>query len=162
MVESSSADIAITPDGKSVYVTNDGVNLVSVINTTLNSEETSIAVGMSPRGIAITPLPLPPPSPPSPPLPPGMPTDLSGKQIKGADSVLEKEYVNILNWKPNVEANDVTGYFVSRDGIRIATLSASTFQYIDHNRKKGEITQYAVTSFSSDNRESLPITVIIH
>jgi YVTN family beta-propeller protein len=50
--------VAITPDGKRVYVTNVGNNDVSVINTLTNTVVTTIPVGNTPAGMAITPLPL--------------------------------------------------------------------------------------------------------
>ncbi len=48
--------VAITPNGKFAYVTNNGGNTVSVINTTSNTVISSaISVGSGPIGIAITP-----------------------------------------------------------------------------------------------------------
>lgn len=45
--------IAITPDGKWVYVTNRGNNTVSVINTETNNVVKTIHVGESPYGVAV-------------------------------------------------------------------------------------------------------------
>jgi YVTN family beta-propeller protein len=48
--------IAITPDGKTVYVANEGSNNVSVIDTATNTASpTTIPVGAHPNAIAITP-----------------------------------------------------------------------------------------------------------
>ena len=47
--------IAITPDGKTAYVTNDGSDTVTPIDTATNTPGTPIPVGSIPDGIAITP-----------------------------------------------------------------------------------------------------------
>ena len=47
--------VAITPNGTSAYVPNDGSNNVSVINTASNTVTATIAVQANPRGVAITP-----------------------------------------------------------------------------------------------------------
>ncbi len=47
--------IAITPDGKTAYVTNEGSNSVSPIDTATNTPGTAIPVGSEPSAIAITP-----------------------------------------------------------------------------------------------------------
>jgi YVTN family beta-propeller protein len=48
-------DIAITPDGKTAYVTNDDAGNVIPINTATGTAGSPIRVGDGPRGIAITP-----------------------------------------------------------------------------------------------------------
>jgi YVTN family beta-propeller protein len=47
--------IAITPDGKNAYLTNGGLNTVSVINTATNTVSATVDVGVDPGGLAITP-----------------------------------------------------------------------------------------------------------
>ena len=47
--------IAVMPDGKFVYVSNQGSNSVTVINTANNTIVKKIPVGTSPSGVAITP-----------------------------------------------------------------------------------------------------------
>jgi YVTN family beta-propeller protein len=47
--------IAITPDGKTAYVVNEGASTVTPINTATNVAGAEIPVGASPEGIAITP-----------------------------------------------------------------------------------------------------------
>jgi YVTN family beta-propeller protein len=51
--------VAITPDGKHAYVTNEGAipGTVSVIDTGTNTVVATVAVGNSPRGVAIGPAP---------------------------------------------------------------------------------------------------------
>lgn len=88
------------------------------------------------------------------PLPP---KDLKGFQKKN-DFAVVREYYNSLKWKPG--PSEIEGYFVYRNGIKIATLDASTLNYTDHNRKKGKKTLYSVTSFVG-NKESIPINVIV-
>jgi YVTN family beta-propeller protein len=64
--------IAITPDGVTVYVTNQEANTVTPIDTATNTAGTPIPVGANPRGIAIGP--DPPAPPPNPPVTPTTPT----------------------------------------------------------------------------------------
>jgi YVTN family beta-propeller protein/autotransporter-associated beta strand protein len=54
-VGTSAVGIAITPDGKFVYVTNTGDNTVSVINTATNTAVDTIPVGTGPGDVAVTP-----------------------------------------------------------------------------------------------------------
>jgi YVTN family beta-propeller protein len=48
-------DVVVSPDNKTVYVASRGSNTVVVINATTNTVTTSIPVGNTPNGIAITP-----------------------------------------------------------------------------------------------------------
>src|SRR5207244_11656162 len=47
--------VAVTPDGKSVYVTDYTNNAVSVIDTASNSVADLVPVGSEPEGVAVTP-----------------------------------------------------------------------------------------------------------
>jgi YVTN family beta-propeller protein len=47
--------IAITPDGQTAYVADDGSGTVTVINTTTNTTEKTIKVGNAPGAIVVTP-----------------------------------------------------------------------------------------------------------
>jgi YVTN family beta-propeller protein len=47
--------IAVTPDGKRLYVTNTASNIVSVIDTMTASVVATVAVGMLPVAVTITP-----------------------------------------------------------------------------------------------------------
>ena len=47
--------VAVTPDGRKVYVGNRGLNSVSVINTATNTVIATVPVGAFPFGIAATP-----------------------------------------------------------------------------------------------------------
>lgn len=87
------------------------------------------------------------------------PSNLQGKQKKN-DFGLEYELYNQLTWSPSPSA-DTSGYFVYRDGKKIATLDASTYTYQDHNRKKGVTYTYAITAFNSSGGESTPVNVVI-
>jgi YVTN family beta-propeller protein len=67
-VGSSPFGIAITPDGKTAYVTNEGGSgSVTPITVATNTPGTPIAVGSEPYGIAITPAPIASGSSPAPP-----------------------------------------------------------------------------------------------
>jgi hypothetical protein len=87
------------------------------------------------------------------------PSNLHGKQKKN-DFGLQYELYNQLTWTPS-SSPQVTGYFIYRDGNKIATVDASTYTYQDHNRKKGVSCIYAVTAFDSAGSESLPVTIVI-
>ena len=43
------------PDGSKVYVTNNGANTVSVINTATNTVSATITVGIRPLGVSVSP-----------------------------------------------------------------------------------------------------------
>ncbi len=163
--------LAITSDSKKVYVSNPFDNSVSVIDALTDTVLTKIAVELFPVFLAITPAPRPPPpppppSPPSPPPPPSPPSnvlpplDLTGQQIKNS-SGLEYELFNTLRWQANPNATGVIGYLIYRDGSLIAQLNASTFQYEDHNRKKGESNLYSIVSFAANGSQSVPISIMV-
>jgi phospholipase C len=48
-------DIAATPDGTQLYVTNSGANTVSVIDSATNLVTSHITVGLYPHGVAVSP-----------------------------------------------------------------------------------------------------------
>ncbi|MGA5824234.1 YncE family protein, partial [Kitasatospora sp. NPDC094028] len=47
--------VAITPDGRHAYVTNEGDNTVSVIDTVTNTVTATVVVGTGPFDVAVTP-----------------------------------------------------------------------------------------------------------
>lgn len=55
---------------------------------------------------------------------------------------------------------EVLGYNIYRDGKKIATVSATTLSYQDHNRQPGVSYLYAVTAFDTKG-ESFPATVTV-
>jgi YVTN family beta-propeller protein len=49
-------EVAVTPDGKTVFVTNNGSGTVSAIDVKTRTEHpTGIPVGANPKGVAVTP-----------------------------------------------------------------------------------------------------------
>lgn len=98
--------------------------------------------------IAIRPLPLISP-----------PTGLTGKQLKNDFGTVYERY-NSLHWKASTSDN-VAGYYVYRNGVKIATLGASELSYKDHDIKKYAVTVYSVTAFDSSGNESAPINIEI-
>ena len=54
-VGSSPEEVAISPNGATAYVTNEGDNTVSVIDTESNDATGMISVGSAPFGVAVTP-----------------------------------------------------------------------------------------------------------
>jgi hypothetical protein len=55
----------------------------------------------------------------------------------------------------------VQGYFLYRNGFKIATLSATTFKYEDHDIKKGVATSYTLIAFDASGNQSSPQTITI-
>ncbi len=70
------------------------------------------------------------------------------------------ELYNQLQWSLSPSA-EVTGYFIYRDGEKIATLSATTNSYQDHNRPQGVRTLYALVAFDADGNVSSPVTTTV-
>jgi hypothetical protein len=103
----------------------------------------------------------PPPPPPPPPSPSSLkpPSNLQGKQKKN-DFAFQYELYNQLTWTPSPSPK-IIGYFIYRDGKKIAKVNSSTYAYKDHNRKKGVSYVYAITAFNSTGSESLPVSTII-
>jgi hypothetical protein len=63
-------------------------------------------------------------------------------------------------WTPSPSPKTI-GYFIYRDGKKIAKVDAFTFAYQDHDRKKGISYNYAITAFNAAGSESAPINIII-
>lgn len=138
--------IAVSPDGTRVYVTNISSSTISVFDERLNPIDGSpfSGVGFVPFGLALF-------------FAPG-PRNLLGVQ-KMNDFGLSYEFFNLLKWGPSTTR--IAGYYVYRDGMRIATLGSTTLQYEDHNREEGISTLYTVTSFNDAGVESSPFNVEI-
>lgn len=86
------------------------------------------------------------------------PATLQGKQ-KINNFGFAYELYNELTWTPS-PSSEVSGYFIYRDGNKIAEVNATTYTYEDHNRLKGVLYTYAVTAVNSGN-ESAPVSVVI-
>jgi YVTN family beta-propeller protein len=144
--------IAITSNGKLAYVTARSGGFVSVIDLSTGATLTTIPVGNNPIGIAITP------GPATPNL--GTATNFTGVQKKN-DFGLSYELFNHLTWQETPSLVPIAGFFLYRDGVKITTLSASTFQYNDHNRKKGVQTVYSLTAFSPSGDEGSTVSITV-
>lgn len=90
---------------------------------------------------------------------PNPPSNLQGKQKKN-DFGLEYELYNQLTWTPS-SSSDVIGYYIYRDGTKIAAVNAHTHTYQDHDRKKGVSYNYAVTAYS-ESGESSQVTILMN
>jgi sugar lactone lactonase YvrE len=87
------------------------------------------------------------------------PSNLSGYQKKD-DFALEYELFNRLSW--SASPSEISGYYVYRNDVKIATLGAFTLSYTDHNREKGVAVNYSVTAFDQAGNESEAATCVIH
>jgi YVTN family beta-propeller protein len=150
-VGAAPSGVAITPDGSYAYVSNVGDGTVSVIATATNTVDATVMVGTAPQGVAITPAPIPP-------TPSAL--TLTGHQEKN-DFGVAYELFNRLKWT-NSSLTSVQGYYVYRNGVKIATLSATTFDYEDHDIKKGVTTSYSVIAFDANGNQSTSQTITIN
>lgn len=87
------------------------------------------------------------------------PSNFLGKQKKN-NFGLGYELYNQLRWTPS-PSHAVIGYYIYRDGKKIAQVDASANAYQDHNRKKGVSYLYAITAFNSDGSESSPVNIVV-
>ena len=87
------------------------------------------------------------------------PLSLNGEQRKN-DFGLQYELFNVLTWLPN-SYYPTAGYYVYRNGVRIATLDANTLVYKDRNRPKGSVAEYTVTIFNSGGSEGASATIAV-
>jgi hypothetical protein len=87
------------------------------------------------------------------------PSNLQGAQRKN-DFGLEYELYNQLVWASSPSSN-IAGYYIYRNGIKIAAVKASTTTYSDHNRTRGTSYLYAITTYDASENESSPISIVI-
>lgn len=139
--------MAVSSDGKYIYVANHDNQTVAIIEISSNSVIATIP-GFTNGAyfVATTPSTA------------GSPQHLTGQQQKN-DFGLEYELFNLLQWEPT--PGPIDGYFIYRDGNRIASVPSSTIFYKDHNRKKGVSYAYSVTAFTEGGGESSPIRVTV-
>lgn len=87
------------------------------------------------------------------------PSNVQGNQKKNSFG-FEYELYNHLSWTAS-PSPEVAGYFIYRNGIKIASLDASAVTYDDHNRRSGVSYHYEITAFNSVGQESAAIEIII-
>jgi len=87
------------------------------------------------------------------------PSNLQGKQKKNNFGFVYGLY-NQLTWTLS-PSSEVTGYFVYRDGTKIATVGASTYAYKDNDRPRGVSSVYSVIAFDGNGNMSSPITITV-
>ncbi len=142
--------LVLDPTGTLLYIANQASNSISVLDAVTLSP-----VGGSPHtnglgpgilGLALGASPI------------SAPQTLQGTQKKN-DFGLAFELFNLLKW--DASSTPVAGYFVYRDGIQIATLDNSTFQYEDHDRQPGIATTYSITAFDANGLESNQISAVV-
>lgn len=86
-------------------------------------------------------------------------SNLGGQQKKNNFGFVYELY-NQLKWTLSTSP-EVTGYFIYRDGTKIATVDAFIFMYQDHNRLSGVAYAYSVVAFDGNGTVSAPISVIV-
>ena len=86
-----------------------------------------------------------------------IPTNLSVTQSTGPFHLFA-EYYNTFSWQCT-SSPILEGFCISRDGHLLATVDATTTEYIDHNRIPGETTTYKITSQDQYGIQSSQATV---
>lgn len=86
-------------------------------------------------------------------------TNLQGTQ-KQNNFGFEYELYNQLTWQLS-SSPGVVGYFIYRDGTKIATVNAATYTYQDHNQPRGVSSVYSLVAFDVNGNTSSPITVTV-
>jgi hypothetical protein len=87
------------------------------------------------------------------------PANFKGMQKKNNFGFMYELY-NQLTWTPSPSSN-ITGYFIYRDGKKIATVSASTYSYQDHNRPRGVSFVYSLVAFDGRGNTSSSVSVTV-
>ena len=87
------------------------------------------------------------------------PSNLAGKQKKNDFGFVYELYTQLI-WTAS-PSSEISGYFIYRDGNKIATVDTATYTYKDHNRTQGISYLYAITAFNAEGSESSPVTVVI-
>lgn len=72
----------------------------------------------------------------------------------------EYELYNHLTWTLS-PSSETAGYFLYRDDVKIATLSATTRSYDDHDQPRGVSEEYSLVAFDSDGNTSSAVTVTV-
>lgn len=85
--------------------------------------------------------------------------NLGGSQIMNDFGVVYA-YFNSLSWEASLSPT-VVGYNIYRNGVKIATVSSTTFQYADSDIPKGSAFEYSVRAFNASGVESAPVSVTV-
>lgn len=86
-------------------------------------------------------------------------SNLVGRQLVNNFGTVSERF-NRISWTPGV-VSGYAGYYLARNGTRIATLSAGQTVYDDHNRIRGIADTYTVIAFDINFAESSPVSVTV-
>lgn len=91
-------------------------------------------------------------------------TVLPARNFGGSQSINDfgvvYAYFNSLAWEASLSPT-VVGYNIYRNGIKIASVSSTTFQYADSDIPKGSAFEYSVRAFNASGVESAPVSVTV-
>jgi len=87
------------------------------------------------------------------------PGDFHGAQKKNNFGFVYELY-NQLTWTPS-PSPAVTGYYIYRDGVRIAQVGAGTHAYRDHNQLPAVVSVYSLVAFDGNGNVSAPVTIAV-
>ncbi|MGB8467545.1 MAG: hypothetical protein WCE21_00940 [Candidatus Babeliales bacterium] len=149
-----------TQPGTYTILTSSGItgtfDAITFTGATPNYSLSYLPIG-NPTFVQFDLLSPPPPPPPSNSVKP--PSNFQGVQKKN-NFGLEYELYNQLTWTLS-PSPQVTGYFIYRDGKKIATVNSFTDTYQDHNQPLGVLAVYLLTAFDRTRNVSSPVTVTV-
>lgn len=74
---------------------------------------------------------------------------------------LQKESYHVISWGAS-PTEGVASYYLYRNGVKIAALSASQFSYEDRKRPANAIDTYSITAVSAEGEESESISTTLY
>ncbi|MBV8660790.1 MAG: hypothetical protein JO129_01425 [Candidatus Dependentiae bacterium] len=87
------------------------------------------------------------------------PSNFQGVQKKNNFGFVYGLY-NQLSWTSS-PSSQLAGYFIYRDGVKIATLRARATSYRDYNRPRGVESEYSLIAFDGSGNTSTPVTITV-
>lgn len=82
-----------------------------------------------------------------------------GRAIKNK-FLTQTDLTNKLTWDSNDPS--IVGYLLYRNGVLLKTFTGNKeFEFIDHNRRKGETDVYTLIAFNAGGAQSQPVTIIL-
>jgi YVTN family beta-propeller protein len=143
--------LALTPDGSSIYITSyfpptSGYAVVNLM-TAPPGVSGPFPLGSGPDSIVISQSAA-------------SPANFSGIQKKNDFGTLS-EYFNSLTWS-RATASNVAGYYLYRNGQLLKTLSSTAVSYKDENRNPKAADTYSLVTFSANGVvNAIPSTIVV-
>ncbi len=123
--------VGVTADEKWAYVVNNGMPLTAVVDLTAGAVTTTVATGNDSIAITLSFVQTPP--------------QFTGKRKSNKAGIVSEQF-NSLTWERSATTT-LAGYYLSRNGTRIATLGADQTSFKDHNRPRSQTDTYSLIAF---------------